>query len=210
MGCSAHLTARNRLVCGLLVLALPIALGVATMTATPAAPGHRLTIPPASRLADGDLVFRRGRDIAADAVLAQREHSHFSHVGMLVNTANGWQVIHATPPEHGQPGGVQAEPLEQFLADHQAAAAGFYRVDSLDRAKAREYLFAHLGRRFDVRFRYSDDTDYYCSELVLKALKNGGVDLAPGLTRTHALLLAEPVIVPDSLLASPRLHEIRP
>jgi hypothetical protein len=199
---------RKRLTLALIVPVLGIAAGMADMVAAPSAPDRKLVIPPASILADGDLVFRRGRDLTSRAVLAHSERSHFSHVGMLIHTKSGWQVIHAIPAQGDQQGGVLAESLERFLAETQAVAAGVYRIDSLDKAMARQYLLDHLGRHFDSSFRYSNDSDFYCTELVLKAIGNGGIDLVPELTWKNIMALAEPVLLPDDLLGSPRLREI--
>lgn len=163
-------------------------------------------------LQDGDLVFRTGTDVLAGLVLAYGKSS-FSHVGLAIHTTDGWAVFHSTPAEPGMTGGVHAELLEDFASNQVAAQVGFFRIDGLTertRQKIKEYLLSQLGKPFDYRFQYSDDSAHYCTELVLKALRNAGIDLEPSMTRVQVLTLPEAAIPPDSLLLSPRLRELTP
>jgi hypothetical protein len=136
-------------------------------------------------LQDGDLVFRTGTDVLAGLVLSYGKSS-FSHVGIAIHTTDGWAVFHSTPAEPGMTGGVHAELLEDFASNQVAAQVGFFRIDGLNertRQKIKEYLLSQLGKPFDYRFQYSDDSAHYCTELVLKALRNAGIDLEPSMTR---------------------------
>lgn len=163
-------------------------------------------------LQDGDIVFRAGRDALAGLVLASGSGARFSHAGLLVRVADSWLVYHSTPAEPGTAGGVHAESLEDFGSSKVAAQLGFFRIDGLDeqmRKRVKEYLLAQLGKPFDYRFQYSDDSAMYCTELVLKALGQAGVNLEPAMARVGTLTLPEAAIPPDSLLASPHVHEVR-
>jgi len=164
-------------------------------------------------LLDGDLVFRTGTDVLAGLVLAHGRGSRFSHVGLVIRRTDGWAVVHSTPAEPGVTGDVHAESLEDFASNKVAAQLGFFRIDGLNektRQRIKEYLLSQLGKPFDYRFQYSDDSAHYCTELVLKALRNAGIDLEPSMTRVQVLTLPEAAIPPDSLLLSPRLRELTP
>lgn len=162
-------------------------------------------------LQDGDIVFRTGTDALAGLVLAHGNESRFSHVGLVVRRADGWVVFHSTPLEPGATGGVHAESLEHFVSNEVATQVAFFRIDSLNeqlRQRVNDYLSSQLGKPFDYRFQYSDDSAQYCTELVLKALRNAGIDLEPSMARVHVFTLPEAAIPPDSLLLSPMLREL--
>lgn len=164
-------------------------------------------------LQDGDIVFRTGTDVLAGLVLAHGKESRFSHVGLIIRRTDSWTVFHSTPAEPGVTGGVHAELLEDFASNQVAAQVGFFRIDGLNehmRQRIKEYLLSQLGKPFDYRFQYSDDSAQYCTELVLKALRNAGIDLEPSMARVQVLTLPEAAIPPDSLLLSPSLRELTP
>ena len=164
-------------------------------------------------LQEGDIIFRTGTDMLARLVLAHGKASRFSHVGLIVRMTDGWVVVHSTPAEPGMKAGVHTDLLEDFASNQVAAEIGFFRVDGLNeqrRQKIKEYLLSQLGRPFDYRFQYSDDSAQYCTELVLKALRHSGIDLEPSMARVQVLTLQEAAIPPDSLLLSPVLREMVP
>jgi uncharacterized protein YycO len=164
-------------------------------------------------LQDGDVIFRLGTDALAALVLTQRDGSRYSHVGMLIQTRGAWSVLHSTPAEPGSTGGVHAEPLDSFTSPAVAAKVAFFRVEGLtsaQRLRLREYLLSQVGKPFDYRFEYSDDSAQYCTELVLKALRSAEVDLEPSMGRVQVITLPEAAIPPDSLLHSRQLRELTP
>ena len=147
----------------------------------------------------------------AALVLAQGKDSRYSHVGMLIKTADTWSVVHSIPPEPGVAGGVHAIPLDSFASPEVAAQVAFFRVTDLAKPlqiKAKEYLVGQIGKPFDYRFEFSDDSAHYCTELVVKALRNAEIDLEPSLARVHVIGLSEAALLPDSLSGSPRLREL--
>jgi uncharacterized protein DUF4878 len=89
-------------------------------------PLRRLEFDPAA-FAPGDLVFRRGRSLVSQAVLAAEGGGEYSHVGVVAVSAGRVWVLHALPPDEGEKGGVIAEPLEVFLAPQKASAGALYR-----------------------------------------------------------------------------------
>lgn len=160
----------------------------------------------AGQLRDGDLVFRRGRDLMSSLVLRQGQHSRFSHVGMVLREGEQVLVVHAMPDEPGSPGGVRLEPLASFLAPALASDAASYRMPGLQAGALRPWLRAQQGLPFDMRFALSDARALYCSELVLRGLAVAGVQAEPATLR--APLVAEPVVSPDALRDLPGLQPL--
>ena len=158
----------------------------------------------AGALRDGDLVFRRGRDVMSALVLRQGRHSRFSHVGMVMRQGDQVMVVHAMPEEPGSAGGVLIEPLAQFLHPRLASDAASYRLPVNDAAALRQWLQAQVGLPFDMRFELSDAGALYCTELVVRALQAGGLPVQAQTIATP--LLAEPVITPDALRQLPGLQ----
>jgi len=164
-------------------------------------------------LTDGDLVFRRGRDLVSRLVLSQGDAPRFSHVGVSVRIGGSTFVIHAVPADGASPGGVVLEPLARFAASTGAVDLGAYRVRGLTpvaRAKVRDYALRQVGKPFDDAFSMRDDQRMYCTELVLKALTAGGVEITPTVPSLRVPLLAEPVVPPDHLRLSPLLEPLVP
>ncbi len=159
-----------------------------------------IVLPAPERLAEGDLVFRRGRDLMSRVVLSQGQDSRYSHVGMIVREERRLYVIHAMPDEGGVPGGVRQQALEDFIAPEVAADAVVYRMQGLTaarRTQVRDYLLSRLGTPFDDDFRLGDDSRLYCTELAIKALWAAGLE--PAFATHQAFLLAEAVVPPDYL-----------
>jgi hypothetical protein len=151
-------------------------------------------------------VFRRGRDLMSRIVLASHRPSRYSHVGVVVSSDLGMDVIHSLPGD-SYSAGVRREALAIFMAE--AEEVGFYRLDSLaapQRIRMRQYLTAMIGIPFDYEFRLSDAGSVYCTELVLLALRAAGVVPEPHPEGVMAPLLTEPAIPPSELL---RYHALR-
>lgn len=174
-------------------------------SASPAMPDTfpvSLALPNERDLKDGDLVFRRGRDLVAHLILAKEQSSRFSHVGVVVFRAGQAMVVHAMPAEGDHPGGVLLEPLTVFLAPAVAADASIKRLPLLSEAQRRVLLAkatTWLGRPFDHSLRYSDDSAFYCTELVLKLFKAAGHDLYGLVELQRFFTVDEDIASPDAL-----------
>ncbi len=167
---------------------------------------------PTKELADGDLIFRRGRDAAARMVLDQGDSVRFSHVGVVVMQGSEPFVVHAAAPEAASAqGGVLIEALADFVAQDKAADVGVYRAKGLD-ARQRDAISSHvrrqIGKPFDYEFRLSEDEMIYCTELALKALKAGGIDLEKTIRTVSVMVLSEPAFPPDYLRRSGALESL--
>lgn len=194
------------------LLGVMLALGVPAHVGVDSSAGldwSRAAPPP--ELLDGDLVFRRGVDTIGRIVLSQSEQSRFSHVGMVIRVADEPLVVHALPETRGNDGGVQVDRLGTFSSPLRAADIGYYRIAQLTQGQRREihrYLLEHVGTPFDLRFEYSTDNSMYCTELVLKALNEVGVELAPSLGTVRVIAVDEPAFPPDALRQSGQLQDL--
>lgn len=166
---------------------------------------------PTSELADGDLIFRRGRDAPARVVLSQGDNVRFSHVGVIVVQDGKPFVVHAAAPEGDAVGGVVMEPLNDFITPDKAADAGVYRAkgrNARERKAIGEYARSQIGKPFDYEFRYSEDDTIYCTELALKSLNAGGADLQHSTRTVSFMMLPEPAFPPDYLRRTNALESL--
>lgn len=156
----------------------------------------------ADNLRDGDIVFRRGRDLMSQAVLSQGNSTHYSHVGLLLKSQDGLWVIHAFPQEGTHPSGVLKERLEDFSVADNAAEIAVYRVNALseeERQHIRRYALNQLGKPFDGGFRMQGDARFYCTKLVIFAYQAAGITLVDHRAEIQVAMLEDPVIPPDHL-----------
>lgn len=164
------------------------------------------SIPP--DLEDGDLVFRTGRDFLTRIVLAHGAAPRFSHVGVIVKINGLAFIVHAVPDDGSISSGVLLETLQQFTAPSVAVDIGFFRIKTINqaaRARTHDYLLAQVGKPFDSQFKYSDDSSFYCTELVIKSLAAAEIDIKNSVESVNVLTVDEPVYSPDHLAKSERI-----
>ncbi|HEY0558063.1 MAG TPA: YiiX/YebB-like N1pC/P60 family cysteine hydrolase, partial [Thermoanaerobaculia bacterium] len=146
--------------------------------------------------------------LVSRVVLAADGGSEYSHVGLISLVGGKIWVLHAVPPEEpAQQGGVVAEPLSTFLEPDKATAAGLYRSRDPRAALAAEraawrFVRAHIP--FDPSFDLSTPGELYCTEMVWRAYREAGVDLAPPIPGRN-----EKYLLPSRLLRSPNLRRIQ-
>jgi hypothetical protein len=161
----------------------------------------------AADFVSGDLLFRRGRSLISRAVLTVDRGTGYSHVGLVSVVGGQVWVLHAAPARGTEPGGAIAEPLASFLAPGKASAAALYRLRSPLAAPAAERVawgFVRARIPFDSAFDLSTPERLYCTEMVWRAYREAGVDLAP-LQRARG----EKYLLPSRLASSPYLQRIR-
>jgi len=164
-----------------------------------------------SIVSNGDIVFRRGRDIMAKMVLAQGDSSRFSHVGILIKTKEGLSVIHAIPSELNNDGIVLVESIPDFFSNEKASTGSIYRVKGASSDESElmiKYALKKVGKPFDNNFNFSEDSSYYCTELVLKSITAGGKNIKDKIRSVDILTIKEPVFLPDNLRISNQLEKI--
>ncbi|MCX6246219.1 MAG: YiiX/YebB-like N1pC/P60 family cysteine hydrolase [Bacteroidetes bacterium] len=131
----------------------------------------------------GDLVFRRGKSAASQAVLLTDQNSCYSHVGILSIVKGRCFVIHSVPYEEGNGNDeMKCERLESFLSFEKASRAAVYRVRQMsdaDLIKAVEWARRAFDSRvkFDADYNLLSDDKLYCTELIWKSFLAAGTDL---------------------------------
>ncbi|MDR1310866.1 MAG: YiiX family permuted papain-like enzyme [Burkholderiaceae bacterium] len=177
-----------------------------------------------SAFKEGDIVFQPSVSDQSLAIqIATR--SRYSHCGIIVKKNGQLYVFEAIST-------VSFTPLVDWIS---RGVAGHYVLMRLKDPSAltpgvltamRKIGKAFAGKKYDVYFKWSDDT-MYCSELVWKIYKRGaGIELAPLRTVRdynldneivlkkirerfgNALRLDEKVIAPVDLMQSPLLEAV--
>ncbi len=206
-----------RVIRPLLFLSLSLALLGATASAKEK-PAH-----PDYQLREGDIVFQGNPGLQSDAVRAATD-SPYTHCGVVVETRDGLAVFEAIHP-------VRVTRLEDFIA---RSLPGTFHARRLNQAldpawvdQARKWAEQQNGKPYDSLFAWSDDS-MYCSELVWKLYRAGGVELCkPRPFREYRLdepavktiidqryggkanlPLDEPAVAPSDLAASSYLVEV--
>lgn len=177
---------------------------------------------------NGDIILQQTPGHQAKAVQLAT-NSPWTHVGVVFLTKDGPQVLEAVQP-------VQIVPVKKFI---KRSYKGKYQVMRLKNNtsmtlnslnKADKWAKAQIGKNYDGRFQWSDQT-LYCSELVWKIFKvAGNIELCPikkvgdynlknptvkalikqrfgSITRLN---LNEPIVAPSDIAASTLLTIVDP
>ncbi|MBO7630205.1 MAG: hypothetical protein J6S87_09775 [Bacteroidales bacterium] len=166
------------------------------------------------QLQSGDLVFRTGRSVVSHTVTLTDQNSVYSHVGILLWTDNGWQVLHAVPNERAKPDekdSVKLETLETFFRPDRASNGGIYRlsINAEDTLKLLQKSFEIHQHHplFDNAFNDKDSNAFYCTELVWFIYKSElGIDLSQG--KRHRVPVFPDLIFCSDLLSYPEIEKI--
>jgi len=173
-------------------------------------------VPPAFRAAvqTGDLVLRRGRSLASQAVILSDGRGVYSHAGVAIRRGDSVWVVHVAPRSGGERGFVVREPLEAYLHAERASAAGVFRPDAL-RESRRDALAAVLdgyARRrlpFDGEYDLATPERLYCTELIWRAFRDVGIELLPwGVPLRATPLGTRRVVFPSDLARAPRMRRV--
>jgi hypothetical protein len=182
----------------------------------------------APRLHTGDLIFQQSQSSQSEMVRALTG-SRWTHMGVVLEESGKLFVFEAVSP-------VKLTPLAQWIRRGQG---GEYVVKRLSDAKARlgpsvlEKMRAlgksWLGRPYDLRFRW-DDQSLYCSELAYKLFERGAGVRVGKLQTAADMNLSDPkvqqalrkrfvgvkfdpkelVVTPDSIFNDPQLVTVEP
>lgn len=166
-------------------------LGLLTCTACTAPADQSVCAVQELELQEGDLLFRRGSGILGRTVSALDQEGRYSHVGIVVQTSQGWCVVHAVPAEHDFEGDfdrVKCEPIAQFWDARRASHGAQYRYEGLGECRhaiARHACYwAEQAVPFDHQYDLADSSQLYCTELIERLYAAQGISLSEG-RRTH-------------------------
>lgn len=179
----------------------------------------------AANLRDGDIVFSGSTAGQGGAIIAATG-SPYTHCGIVFFHAGKLMVLEAVHPvgvvsletfkSRCKPGNFLARRLKTALAPAN------YQM-------ARTWAEAQIGKNYDARFLWNDQT-MYCSELVWKIYQRGGVELCalrrfrdyhlddPKVRKiieerygaVEKMPLDEKVVAPSDLAGSPLLEDVTP
>jgi len=153
---------------------LTILLGIVAGWAIAWEGGSERPAGPVYQLAEGDIVFQANISPQHEAI-RQATGSPYTHCGVVFRRGGKLVVYEASQP-------VRATTIETFqsrsLRGTFLARRPKVPLDPGALATARRWSENQLGRRYDFRFLWNDET-LYCSEFVWKAYEKAGVTLCP-------------------------------
>jgi hypothetical protein len=180
-----------------------IGLLLAAVIAVANVPGE-LGDPHIDKWQSGDIVFLNGTSFRSRAVrLLQGYSCDFSHVGMVVVEDGVPFIVNADPAE----GKVIKQRWDAVIAPGQVSGGAVYRVrhadsQAVDAACETAQRYAREGIPFDNDFDLKTPDRLFCTELVLRAYQNAGIDLCKNAETEH------PHLLPADLLGTRLLEQI--
>lgn len=180
----------------------------------------------ATGLRDGDLIFHESRSAQSEMVRALTD-SRWTHMGVVFERQGKLFVFEAVSP-------VKYTPLAEWTKRGQGGRYVVKRLSDAERrlspaalAKMRALGKSWLGRPYDLRFRW-DDQSLYCSELAYKlfdraaGVQLGKLQTAADMNLDHPRVQQalkerfagakldpnEVVITPDAMFNDPQLVEV--
>lgn len=121
--------------------------------------------------------------------------SHYTHAALVGSDGQVYEAV-------GE--GVIQGSLDEFLQGRLKVAVARPGLDEAGVERATEYCRGQLGKAYDGFFNTEDDKEFYCSELVAKALATAD----PSVQTPTKSLLGKKAIAPDVFLSAPGFQPI--
>lgn len=135
-------------------------------------------IPKELNLKNGDLILRCGKSTESYAVILADSNTEFSHIGIISIENNIPYVIHAVPHKKYF---IKKDKLKTFLSPKNASRYAVYRTKNTDEVLKKVAFEAESfytnKYTFDNDYNLKTNSKLYCSELILKAFQNSGINL---------------------------------
>lgn len=171
---------------------------------------------PVHLLRNGDLALRCGTSLESHVVVGVNgENGPYSHIGIVVQIDGQWYVAHAVPGENerGEPEYVKLDPIQVYYGRDRAKLGCIMRVtdDSIVCRQATDYAQWAVSAKkvFDNNYDWEDSTELYCTEMVQRAYRYAGIDLAEDRhTRVVAALMPGTYVFPCDIVANRSLRQI--
>ncbi len=167
-----------------------------------------------TELNNGDLIFRKGRSLESFAVCLADEEKEFSHVGIVILHNGKPFVIHAVPGKSdGVEDFIKLERVEAFLTPEKASAFAVYRpefeTEIRNRASETALQFYQSKCTFDYAYDIKTESKLYCTELIIKAFREAGVELTGiHLSTVDFGFVQKQIILPATFLKNPSFTRI--
>lgn len=125
-----------------------------------------------------DIVFTVGHSWKSDIVRTSSTDNpyHYSHVGIVtIEEDNNIYVTHMSIDS----GYIIRQPIDIFCRTNKVDDIGIYRIkESFDSIAFQNGIdsILKIRKKFDYSFSFEDDSEYYCTEFVLKTMYLAGVN----------------------------------
>jgi hypothetical protein len=152
----------------------------------------------------GDLIFMNGNSFRSKLVrFLQGYSTDYSHVGLIVIDDGIPFIVNADPAE----GRVVKVRWDAAVNPNDISGAAIFRVSHADpscigKACATAQAYALESISFDRDFDLRTSDRMFCTELVWRSYRSGGIDLCEGAESKH------PYLFPADLLRSSKLQEV--
>lgn len=149
-------------------------------------PLPQVIMPSNIKLHAGDVVFRRGNGTISRSITYVDNNGKYSHVGIVVDSAGTFMIVHAVPNEPDYKGDVDRVKMDspqQFFSCSKASIGEICRIEDSIIARKASLVAMNLYKRntlFDHDYNVKDTTKMYCTELVMYAFRQAGLNLIEG------------------------------
>lgn len=139
---------------------------------------YALTKEELASLRSGDIILRHGYGWVSDMIVTQlKEQYDLSHCAIVCRDGDSLYVIHSVSSSLSNVDGVQSQEINAFIRESQYNSVvvvrykkPFDKDQSCIAGRAKDYL--KKGIPFDNAFNINDSTEFYCTELLWKAILN--------------------------------------
>lgn len=162
-----------------------------------------------SKLRNGDLILRCGRSTESYAVILADKNAEFSHIGIISIENNEVFVIHAVPSKDQF---IRKEKINIFLGQKNTSAYAIYRTHFSQ--KFLKNVVSEAQNFYDKKFTFDNEYDLnsnsklYCTELVLKAFQNSGINLKIEPQLFNYGIGKHQIIFPSAFTKAPLFYKI--
>lgn len=156
---------------------------------------------PIDTFAVGDLIFRDGTAYES-LLIKQLSGSHYSHIGVIVETSPDIRIIHATTDDDpARLNQVLNSSLKEFIAPKLAKSWAVYRINDLDEAE-REQLINSLKNNVGLPFSLgiAQEEVRYCTTIINAALPQRIQEQLSWSTPTSLIAFKKPLLYPQAFL----------
>lgn len=161
------------------------------------------------KIENGDLILRCGKSLESYTVLLADSSAKFSHIGIISIENQIPYVIHAVPWKVNT---IKKEKLNEFINYKVASTYAIYRTKYnttiLKNVVNQANSFYQKKYTFDNSYDLTTNTKLYCTELILKAFKNAGINLKIKTKSINYVIGKHNLIFPSEFTKSPFFKKI--
>lgn len=139
--------------------------------------GYCLSSNEIRQIQNGDIILRKGYGTVSD-LISKTLHEEYdvSHCAIIHKFNDSIEVIHAVSQSLSDFDGVQTQSLKRFINDSKPNSIILlrYNSDLHDQSKIADRAIFYLRKKipFDHGFDIKDSSQFYCTELIWKVIKD--------------------------------------